>query len=83
MAETLIASFDVGPRTVKKYRNGQIVLSGGTVQLSNEAAVAKLSEYVLASLLSDEQITELLVVFPEYQVGKAYAVDEMFQYRKL
>jgi hypothetical protein len=76
----LIKSIDCGQRTVKKYRNGAILLTGGNDPLRDDAAIEKLSEYVLESLLSDEQIAELLDVFHEFEVGKAYEIDELVRY---
>lgn len=77
---TQIAEYDCGERTIRRLRSGQVSIVGGDTPVTGDAAQAKLGEYVLQSLLTDEQITELLSVFQPYEVGKAYKANDLFSY---
>ncbi len=76
----LIDEMDCGERTIRKHRSGQVSIVGGDTPVTGDAATAKLGEYVLQSILSDEQIAELLSVFAAYEVGKYYKDTDLFTY---
>ena len=76
----LVKSIEVGKRTLRQYRTGEMELRGGIEVLRGEEAVTKLNKYVLESRLDDEQIADILQAFPVYKVGKAYEIDDLFRY---